>query len=494
MNTAANNPVRVRYAPSPTGLPHVGNVRTALFNWLFARRSNGAFIVRVEDTDQNRLVRDAVDGILESLRWLDLDWDEGPEVGGPYGPYMQSERLPIYLEAAQDLIRRGHAFYCICSPERLQELRSQQTKERKNPGYDGRCLSLTDRELRAYRDAGNVPVVRFKMVRDDTITVDDIVRGRVGWNSNLVDDFVILKSDGFPTYHLANVLDDHHMKISHVLRAEEWLSSTPRHLALYRALGLEPPLFGHLPMILGPDRSKLSKRHGATSLAGIPGYGLSAGDAHKLHGAAGVVPGRSDRDSGPPGTGRSLFSRSGGQVRGHLQHRQAGMDERDLHQEPSVRRPGCAHPRILATLPPGRGSTRRGLGVLMPNRPTHSTPAEDSQTTLPSARRCSFSMRELAHKPKDLIQKGMTTESACSALEQSLVLMGGCDSFTADVLEPAFEELRLRLELSRRQFFSLLRVATTASRVSPPLFETMEVLGRSRCTDRIGGAILALGS
>ena len=377
MNTAANNPVRVRYAPSPTGLPHVGNVRTALFNWLFARRSNGAFIVRVEDTDQNRLVRDAVDGILESLRWLDLDWDEGPEVGGPYGPYMQSERLPIYQEAAQDLIRRGHAFYCICSPERLQELRSQQTKERKNPGYDGKCLSLTDRELRAYRDAGNVPVVRFKMVRDDTITVDDIVRGRVGWNSNLVDDFVILKSDGFPTYHLANVLDDHHMKISHVLRAEEWLSSTPRHLALYRALGLEPPLFGHLPMILGPDRSKLSKRHGATSLLEYRDMGYLPETLTNFMALLGwSLDDRTEILDRPALV--EVFSLDRVVKSGAI----FNIDKLEWMNGIYIR--SLAFDDLAARIreywrlyPPVGGSTRRGLGVLMPNRPTHPTTPEN---------------------------------------------------------------------------------------------------------------------
>ena len=492
MNTATIEPVRVRYAPSPTGLPHVGNVRTALFNWLFARRSNGAFIVRVEDTDQNRLVRDAVDGILESLRWLDLDWDEGPEVGGPYGPYMQSERLPIYQEAAQDLIRRGHAYYCICSPVRLKELRLQQTKERKNPGYDGRCLSLSDRKLMAYRDAGNVPVVRFKMVRDETITVDDIVRGRVGWNSNLVDDFVILKSDGFPTYHLANVLDDHHMKISHVLRAEEWLSSTPRHLALYRALGLEPPLFGHLPMILGPDRSKLSKRHGATSLLQYRdmGYlpetltnfmallGWSLDDRTEILDRPALVEVFSLERVVKSG---AIFNIDKLEWMNGIYIRSLASDDlaariRDYWRlYPPAEVPQDVDLEYLCRISP----------LIQPRLKTLNDAAE---------RTAFFFKVGLDHRPKDLIQKGMTAESSCHALEQSLVLMGGCDTFSAEALEPAFEELRLRLELSRRQYFSLLRVATTASRVSPPLFETMEVLGRSRCTDRIAGAIRALGS
>ena len=490
MNTADIDPVRVRYAPSPTGLPHVGNVRTALFNWLFARRSNGSFIVRVEDTDQNRLVRDAVDGILESLRWLDLEWDEGPEVGGPYGPYMQSERLPIYQEAAQDLIRRDHAYYCICSPERLKELRKQQSREKKNPGYDGKCVDLSERELQAYRDAGNAPVVRFRMVRDETISVDDIVRGRVDWDSNLTDDFVIIKSDGFPTYHLANVLDDHHMKISHVLRAEEWLSSTPRHLALYGALGLEPPLFGHLPMILGPDRSKLSKRHGATALLEYRdmGYlpetltnfmallGWSLDDRTEILDRPALVESFSLRRVVKSG---AIFNIDKLEWMNGIYIRSLAPDDlaariRDYWRQSSPPEiPQVVDLAYLCRIAP----------LIQPRLKTLDDAAE----------RTAFFFREkLDHVPKDLIQKGMNAENGCHALEQSRALMSGCDAFTADALESAFEELRLRLELSRRQYFSLLRVATTASRVSPPLFETMEVLGRGRCEDRISGAIEAL--
>ncbi len=489
MNTN-NKPVRVRYAPSPTGLPHVGNVRTALFNWLFARHTNGAFIVRVEDTDQNRLVREAVAGILEGLRWLDLDWDEGPEVGGPYGPYMQSERLDIYNEASEGLIRRGHAYYCICSPERLKELRKQQSKEKKNPGYDGKCQTLSERELQEFRDGGNTPVVRFKMLRDETITVEDIVRGQVGWNSNLTDDFVIIKSDGFPTYHLANVLDDHLMEITHVLRAEEWLSSTPRHIALYGALGLEPPQFGHLPMILGPDRSKLSKRHGSTSLLEYRdmGYlpeslinfmallGWSLDDRTEILDRASLVESFSlERvvKSGAIFNIDKLDWMNGIYIRSLPSEDLAARIQDYWRRYPAA---GIPQPVDIAYL-------RQIAPLIQPRLKTLDDAAERTEL---------FFKVELDHSSKDLIQKGMDAESTRNALVMSLILIRDCDIFTANVLETAFEELRLRLELSRRQFFSLLRVATTASRVSPPLFETMEVLGRGRCTERIGEAILAL--
>jgi len=258
--------VRVRFAPSPTGYPHVGNIRTALFTWLFARHYGGSFIIRIEDTDVSRKVKGAVEAILDGLRWLGLDWDEGPEVGGNYGPYFQSQRLDIYSKLAQRLIAQGDAYYCYCSPQRLAEMRSEQIKRKQPPGYDRRCRDLSPEEQTRKQAEGITPVVRFKMPLTGQTRFTDIIRGEVTFENSTLDDFVLLKSDGYPTYHLANVIDDHLMEISHVLRAEEWLSSAPRHLLLYQALGFEPPQFAHLPMLLGPDRTKLSKRHGAVSI------------------------------------------------------------------------------------------------------------------------------------------------------------------------------------------------------------------------------------
>tara|TARA_A100001037_G_scaffold306849_1_gene357080 strand:- start:9787 stop:11244 length:1458 start_codon:yes stop_codon:yes gene_type:complete len=258
--------IRVRYAPSPTGQPHIGNIRTAFFNWLYARHHGGKFVVRVEDTDQERLVEGAYEGILEALEWLEIDWDEGPDKGGPYGPYLQSQRLNEYKDAANTLIVKGHAYYCFCDRERLSGLRKYQQDNKIDIKYDRKCLSLTQDQIQEKLSQKIDHVIRYKIPENIMIGVDDIVRDRVEWNTNLLDDFVLIKSDGFPTYHLANVVDDHLMQISHVLRAEEWLPSTPRHLLLYQSLGYEVPEFGHLPMILGPDKSKLSKRHGATSI------------------------------------------------------------------------------------------------------------------------------------------------------------------------------------------------------------------------------------
>lgn len=254
------NEVRVRFAPSPTGTLHIGGARTALFNWLFARSNNGKFVLRMEDTDLERSTESSATGILEGLHWLGLNWDEGPNIGGAYGPYRQSERLSIYQHYIKKLLDEGMAYYCFCSPEELS------LRKTNNQGYDNKCRDLTAKEVQAKLSSGLKPVVRFKMPQSGFTTVQDLVRGSVQFDNQLFDDFIICKSDGWPTYNFAVVIDDHAMKITHVIRAEEHLSNTPRQLLLYEALEFEKPAFAHVSMILAPDRSKLSKRHGATSV------------------------------------------------------------------------------------------------------------------------------------------------------------------------------------------------------------------------------------
>lgn len=260
-----DRPVRTRYAPSPTGNPHVGNIRSALFSWAFARARGGQFILRIEDTDRNRYVEGAVEAIMESLRWLGIDWDEGPDIGGPHGPYFQSERLPRYREAAELLIERRRAYRCFCTPERLDALRAAQAAAKQPPGYDGLCRRVDPAESAA-RAKDEPHVIRFAMEREGVTVLHDVVRGEVVFENALQDDFVMLKSDGFPTYHLAVVVDDTAMAISHCIRGDEWISSAPKHIQLYEALGWEQPAWAHLPLILGPDHKKLSKRSGDTAL------------------------------------------------------------------------------------------------------------------------------------------------------------------------------------------------------------------------------------
>ncbi len=258
--------VRTRFAPSPTGIPHIGNMRTALFEWLFARHHKGQFILRIEDTDRERYVEGSVEAILDGLRWLGLDWDEGPEVGGPCGPYFQSQRLEIYQKYAYQLLESGKAYRCFCTPERLEQLRKEQQVKKLPPGYDRHCRYLSPKERSALEKKGLPSVIRIAMPLEGTLTFTDLIRGEITFECRVFQDWVAIKSDGYPTYNFANVIDDHLMGITHVIRGEEFISSTPIHIYTYHLFGWDPPQFAHLPLILGPDRSKLSKRHGATSL------------------------------------------------------------------------------------------------------------------------------------------------------------------------------------------------------------------------------------
>lgn len=258
-----NETPRVRFAPSPTGYLHVGGLRTALYNYLFAKHNNGKFILRIEDTDRNRYVEGALENLLDTIEWVGLTPDEGPRQDGEYGPYIQSERLDIYNKYAQELIDKGKAYRCFCSPERLSKLKEEQ-KAAKLPQlkYDKHCLSLTKEEIEVKLAAGENHVIRLNIEPGSKVLIKDIVRGNVEFDRNTIDDQVLIKSDGYPTYHMANVVDDHLMRITHVIRGEEWLSSTPKHILLYDFLGWEIPEFAHLPLLLNSDRSKLSKRQG----------------------------------------------------------------------------------------------------------------------------------------------------------------------------------------------------------------------------------------
>ncbi|MDI6823380.1 MAG: glutamate--tRNA ligase [Bacillota bacterium] len=258
--------VRVRFAPSPTGELHIGGARTALFNWLFARHHGGKFVLRIEDTDVRRSRDELVRPMLEAFRWLGLDWDEGPEVGGPYGPYFQSQRLDLYAAHAERLLQSGHAYRCCCTPEELEERRKEALARGLPPRYDRRCRDLTPAQQEALLREGRRPVLRLKVPLDGVTVVRDLVRGDVAFEHAVLDDWVLVKSDGMPTYNFACVVDDATMHITHVIRAEEHLSNTPKQVLLYRALGYDLPQFAHVPMILAPDRSKLSKRHGATAV------------------------------------------------------------------------------------------------------------------------------------------------------------------------------------------------------------------------------------
>lgn len=258
--------VRVRFAPSPTGYLHIGGARTALFNWLFARHNSGTFVLRIEDTDISRIEESSLESILEDLKWLGFNWDEGPDVNGPVGPYFQSQRQKIYPVYAEKLLEKGSAYYCYCTPEELEKRREQAMLEHRTPGYDRRCRNLSELERKKFESEGRKPALRFKVPESGQTKFLDLIRGELVFENKLLDDFVILKSDGLPTYNFANVIDDALMEITHVIRGDEHISNTPRQTLLYRALDFKEPVYAHTPLILGKDNSPLSKRHGAVSI------------------------------------------------------------------------------------------------------------------------------------------------------------------------------------------------------------------------------------
>ena len=474
--------VRVRYAPSPTGEPHVGNIRSALFNWLFARSMNGKFIVRIEDTDQGRLVPGALDSILNALEWLGLDWDEGPEKDGGFGPYVQSQRLHIYREHADWLIQQDKAYYCYCSSERLAEMRTMQQSKGQRPGYDRHCRQKGGDKI---NESANPPVIRFKMPYSGTITVSDYVRGDVSFEANLLDDFILMKSDGFPTYHLANIVDDHLMEISHVMRAEEWLPSAPRHQELYKAFGYEMPCLVHLPIILGPDRSKLSKRHGATSVLQFrdTGYlpeamvnflallGWSLDDSTEIFSINDLIQHFSiDRILASP----SVFNHEKLDWFNGQYIRQ--LNNQDLAQA------------VLPWLIDGSSKNSSFYKAVNIEYLESIVPLERERLKVLSEAPELFSFffnDDLGYDKNQLIQKGMDLVSTKTALNAAYDLINNADNWDIETLENAFRLLAQTLEIKTGQLFGSIRVAITGRTAAPPLFDTIHALGKQRCIERI---------
>ncbi|MBL7126020.1 MAG: glutamate--tRNA ligase [Dehalococcoidales bacterium] len=487
-----NQPVRVRFAPSPTGFPHVGNIRTALFNWLFARHSGGAFIVRIEDTDVARKVEGALDAILDGLRWLGLDWDEGPEVGGKYGPYFQSQRLDLYREAADRLVEQGDAYRCYCSPERMAEMRAEQQKRKQSPGYDRRCRDLSETERTQKEAEGITPVVRFKMPLEGQASFSDIIWGEITVENSLLDDYVLLKSDGYPTYHLANVVDDHLMEISHVLRAEEWLSSVPRHKLLYQALGYEMPQLAHLPMILGPDRSKLSKRHGAVSIIEYREQGyLPEAMVSFLALLGWSLDDKTDiiaRDDLVKHFSLERISKTAAIFNHEKLDWMNGVFLRELSHEELLRK---IMPFLESGLPEAvkRPVSEEYVSQIVPL-------VRERINTLAEAATYAdfFFLDELEYDASLLMGKKMTVEITLKALKVAQERLSLLESFDHDSLEGTLRPLAEELGLKTGQLFSPLRVATTGRTAAPPLFETMMVLGKERCLERIRVAVGKLGN
>ncbi len=491
-------PVRVRYAPSPTGEPHVGGIRTALFDWLLARSTGGAFILRIEDTDRSRFVSTSVQSQIDALRWLGLDWDEGPDVGGDYGPYMQSQRLALYHEAATRLLESGAAYHCFCSEERLDALRARQREMKLPPGYDGRCRTEEGR-AEAMKEAGDAPpVVRFAMPREGETVVQDLLRGEVTFKNALLDDFVILKSDGFPTYHLAQAVDDHTMEISHVIRGEEWLSSAPRHKQLFQALGFDLPVFVHTAVILGPDHAKLSKRHGAQSVLEYRDTGYLPDAVFNFLGLLGwSLDDKTEIISRNEfvhhfSLGRLLKSPAVFDIEKLNWMNSVYMRSMPVEQFTELLRDRLEQPHAEGGLPDHiqRPIDIEYLGRIAPL-------VQERVKLLPEAR----DMIEFFFLPDgveivadELLGKTFANDRtrAVQLLSQALVTAEQTEDFSHEPLEAVYRALAEQEGAKPRDLFMLMRVAVTGRSVAPPLFETMEIVGRERCVHRLRAAVNAL--
>lgn len=494
-------PARTRFAPSPTGFLHLGSLRTALFAWLYARHTGGQFILRIEDTDQKRYNPESLDNMMAGMRWLGLDWDEGPDVGGPYGPYTQSERKELYQQYAQQLIDGGYAYRCYATGEELTQMREEQQARGQSSGYDRRHRYLTDEERAAFEAEGRSFVVRFAAPLEGTTVVRDLLRGDVEVESASVLDPVLVKSDGMPTYHLAVIVDDHLMKITHILRGQEWLPSAPLHKMLYDAFGWTPPEFVHMSVILDPSgKGKMSKRKkvvaGKEYLALVhefqeAGYlpealfnflvniGWNFGEEREVFTRAEVIERfeLKDMTSSPAALPyEKLEWLNGIYIRDmeleELQERlipflseELGIDEETLSVDPRL--------AGLVPLIQERLKVLKGAG-------------EQIDWAFKSADEITYP------EPKQLIGKKLDAAGTLAVFEQGITVLETVEPFNAESLEAAFRQAAVDAELKPGSFFAPFRVAMTGKKVSPPLFESMEVLGREETIVRVRNGAAAL--
>ena len=458
--------VRVRVAPSPTGDPHVGTAYIALFNYVFARHSGGKFILRIEDTDRTRSTRESEEAILRALRWIGLEWDEGPDVSGPYGPYRQSERVEIYKEYAWELVRKGRAYPCFCTAERLAELRAAQKQAKQDLGYDSLCRSIPPAEAEARVKAGECHVIRLAVPDEGETIVPDRLRGELRFQNALIDDQILPKSDGFPTYHLANVVDDHLMKITHVIRAEEWISSTPKHVLLYDAFGWEMPEWIHMPLLRNPDGSKISKRKQPVSIdyyrdigilpevllnfLALMGWSIG-GDRERFTLEEMVAEFSFDKVTlgGPVFDLEKLSWLNGNAIR--------ALSPQELLERLRAWRLNDAF--LLEVIPLVHERMRR-LDEFIPASTFYFAGDLD-----------------YAGVP-ELVPKNRDAKATAKLLEEAVEIIDANPNLDKEVLETRFRELAAAHDWKPRELFMTLRVAVTGRTVSPPLLESMQVIGR----------------
>ena len=475
-------PVRVRFAPSPTGRFHIGGARTALYDFLLARQTGGQFILRVEDTDQKRFDPAAEAEMIDSLRWLGMEWDEGPDVGGPNAPYRQSERKDIYQQHAETLIASGHAYRCFCSPERLAQMRQAQQQAKQPPRYDGLCRALDVEEARARASRGEPCVVRFKTPRSGTTTAIDLIRGPIIVKNSDLDDYILMKSNGLPVYHLAAMVDDRAMRITHVLRSSEWLPTFPLHVLLYHAFGWEQPEWVHLSVFLNPSgKGKMSKRQAIESKGGAQTiHPLDMREAGYLPEAVVnwiALMGWSYDD-------RTEFFTLPELIRSFSLHKltpsPAAVNYTKLDHFNGLHIRALPLPDLTRRLVPvfmgaGLPATEASLQPIAPL-------IQDRIRTLEEAVEIAgfFFRDEIPPVGKASVPKGMDLAQAIQALERASQVVDGAADFRAEPLEADLRRLAEALGLTATQLFSLLRLAATGQAVSPPLVETLIILGKAR--------------
>jgi glutamyl-tRNA synthetase len=483
--------VRVRFAPSPSGDLHVGNVRTALYDWAFARSTGGQFVLRIEDTDQTRVTPEYIDSAQDTLRWLGLDWDEGPGAGGPFGPYLQSERLDIYTEWVDRFLKDGHAYHCYCSQEELAQRREAARKAGGPSGYDGHCRSLTPAQIAACQAEGRQPVVRFKMPPGST-TFTDLVRGEVTFDHAHVPDFVLARADGAPLYTLAVAVDDVLMKITHVVRGEDLLSSTPRQIAVYRAMGVPEeqfPVFAHLPYVLGPNGQKLSKRNGVVSISWYRSQGFLPEAVDNYLALLGWSPGE-NRESFTMAEMATEFDLA------RVNKNAAQFDVRKLEAINGDKIRALAPADFAARLTPflaGAGLVATPPTAADAELIAASAPLvqERAATLAGAADMLAFLFvdeAEFSIDPQDgAWALTVGAEPVLAAAEDALAALG---SWTTEAITLALRTALVDgLGLKPRAAFSgALRVALTGRRAGPPLFESIELLGRDRTLGRLARA------
>ena len=477
----ANRPVRVRIAPSPTGDPHVGTAYIALFNYVFARKHGGKFVLRIEDTDQTRARSDSEQMIFDALHWVGLTWDEGPDVGGPFAPYRQSERAEHYKAAAGELLETGKAYRCFCTPERLAKMRKLAEAEKRNTGYDRHCRDIDPTEARNRAAAGEPHVVRLKVPISGPIVVNDQLRGEISIDATQIDDQVLLKTDGLPTYHLANVVDDHLMEITHVVRAEEWISSTPKHVLLYEAFGWEPPQFFHMPLLRNQDKSKISKRKNPVSINYYRDIGILPAALLNFLGTMGWSFGN-DREKFSLEEMIEVFSWDRIALGGPVFNieKLVALNEKYIHE--------LGYEDLAQTLIDWR-LNKDYLVKLMPLIRERSKKLDE---IIPQVEYFFAGDLDYSAIRADIAIPEVADKDVAVALLQLVENLEAREGFSKTVIEDEAKKWVEAHNWKPKHAFSLLRLAVTARKASPPLFETMEVLGKELTRRRLRSTALLL--